>query len=769
MSVILRFILTVLRNILRRLEKFLAPHAVPAITIARVRPAMGWPGTILTIWPAQDSQIRSTAILSASVVRPRWSFAHPQLSSSWPRENLAAGSIQVTVGANTATAPDPFVILPWPEMRDSASSGPPVFFHGPQEGTPGVGKQDQPVLVIFTQGAGDPPVDIAAEINAEMATFKDAERFWREASHASTAPPHGTSISYQQGPWINLPRPRNAYVWDDADIGWARNDLYTKAKRWTQVVGNRAYCAHQGGGLGIADVAVANGPSEVDRIAPGWIAYHVSVNAGTAWVAAAKDGLIAISAAGGPLSQLSKTALGGNLRGCDVSGDTLVAAAMDGGVEMYHISNPASPVRRDVQDAGPDWATCVKIAGIRAYVGAGKSLRVYDLSNPVALKKLGQASTGDWVLGLDVSGNTCVVATDGSGLGIFDVAGLAPQPQGNLKDALHVFNVRISGTVSMPLAVLTASVVDISDVIDPKKLALSPTGSACYDITPPIADNFCVMALGGDGLADVAVTNPATPNMGLENFLTTTPPLGGDWDLTALRTNLDNAANSRGKIKGEALFVHALTGAQKANSGLNLNAFEGFAVVIHGFPGRGQSFLANSVSFEGVSVSLPETKGFIWLPSHPDPDKRTTWGRKVHEVGHWFRGWGVSGLEVMPDIYTMLSTAPFWSVTRKTGTWLATMIKDRCSPAIRPTSSVCSIHLKSSAVPGRPLLLRFRRPSRLQPTARARPALAASICSSSKSPIRFRIMSKSARNLSLEHTSSTPIFPSRRPPPAECW
>jgi hypothetical protein len=653
MSGILRFVLSVLRNIVRWLEKLLAPGAVPAITITRVRPGMGWPGTILTIdgtgfSDSLDGNFVGVGGEAALVVRA----SATQLVVA-AGEHAITGPIQVTVGANTATAPDPFVILPWPEMRDSASSGPPVFFHGPQEGTPGVGKQDQPVLVIFTQAAGDPPVDIAAEINAEMASFKDAERFWREASYASSAPPHGTSISYQQGPWINLPRPRNTYVWDDADIGWARNDLYTKTKRWIQMVGNRAYCAHQGGGLGIADVALPNGPSEVDRIAPGWIAYHVAVSAGTAWVAAAKDGLIAISVGGSPLTQLSQTVLGGNLRGCDVSGDTLVAAAMDGGVEMYHISNPASPVRRDVKDAGSDWATCVKIAGSRAYVGAGKSLRVYDLSNPAALKKLGQASTGDWVLGVDVSGNTCVVATDGSGVAIFDVAGLDPQPQVNLKDALHVFNVRISGNrVYAACGSDGILIADISDVTNPKKLALSPTGNACYDITPPIAANFCVMALGGDGLADVDIANPMTPNMGLENFLTATPPLGGDWDLTALRTNLDNAANSRGKIKGDALFVHALMGAQSANPGLNLNAFEGFVVIIHGFPGRGQSFLASSVSFEGGSVALPEAKGFIWLPSHPDPDKRTTWGRKAHEVGHWFRGWGVSGLEVMPDIYT---------------------------------------------------------------------------------------------------------------------
>jgi hypothetical protein len=670
MSGIIRFIVSALASIARWLEQLLGPVAAPAVTISRVRPGMGWPGTILAIdgigfSDSLDGNIVSVGGDAALVVRA--SATQLVIAAG---EHATTGPIHVTVGANTATAADPFVILPWPEMRDSASSGPPVFFHGPQEGTPAVGKQDQPVLVIFTQGLGDPPVDITAEISTEMASFKDAERFWREASYASSAPPHGTSISYKQGPWVSLPRPRNAYVWDDADIAWARGDLYAKTKRWTQMAGTRAYCSHQGGGMGIADISVPNGPSEVDRIAPGWIAYHVAVSAGIAWVAIGKDGLAAVSVGGGPLTQLSKTALGGNLRGCDVAGDTLVAAAMDGGVEMYHILNPSSPVRRDVADAGPDWATCVKIAGTRAYVGAGKSLRVYDLSNPAALNKIGEAATGDWVLGVDVSGTTCVVATDGSGLGVF-ISGLVPQPKGNLKDALHVFNVRISGSrVYAACGSDGILIADISDPTAPKRLALSPTGSACYDITPPIADNFCVMALGGSGIADVGITDPKSPNIGLENYLTSTPPLGGDWDLSALRTNLNNAADSRGKIKGDALFVHALLGAQTANPGLNLNSFEGFVVVIHGLPGRGQSHLAGSVSFEGRTIAFPEAKGFIWLPSHTAPDQRTTWGRKAHEVGHWFKGWGVNGTEVMPDIYTewyedgtvLTGNAEFWDM-----------------------------------------------------------------------------------------------------------
>jgi hypothetical protein len=654
MTSILRLLVRALSSVLRWLEGLLgAGSSTPTVSIANVRPAIGWPGTLVTLdgnnfSDTLDGNLVEIGGDSALVVR-----ASTTQLTVLVGEHAISGPIRVTVGASTATAPAPFTIRPWPEIRDSSVGGPPVFFHGPQGGTPAVGKKDQPILAIFTEGAGGPVVNQAAEIAAEMATFKDAERFWREASYASVGAAHGTSIAYQAGPWVSLPRPRNAYIWDDSDIGWARADLFAKTKRWTQMVGNRAYCAHQGGGLGVADITVPNGPGEVARLAPGWIAYHVAVSANTAFVAAGVDGLIAVKIAGVVLTQLSKTTLGHNLRGCDVNGTTLVAAAMDGGVEVYDVSNPSAPVRKGVADAGSDWATCVKIVGSQAYVGAGKFLRVYDISNPSVPRKTGEAPTGDWVLGLDVSGNTCVVATDGSGLAVFDVLGLNPAPKGNLKDALHVFSARLQGGLAYAACGSDGMLIaDVSDPANPKQLSLSPTGSACYDITPPVLASYSVVALGASGIAAGDFSNSKSPLLGFENFVTSTPPLGGDWDLSALRTNLNNAANSRGKQKGDLLLVHALQGAKSKNPALNFDAFEGFVVVIQGSPGRGQSGLYSSVSAEGQTVSFAEEKGIIWLPSHTKPGVRTTWGRKAHEVGHWFRGWGQDGRDVMPDIYT---------------------------------------------------------------------------------------------------------------------
>jgi hypothetical protein len=446
-------------------------------TITRVNPMRGWPGSILTIEGfGFDDTLDGNAVDiggDAALVME----ASPKLLKVVTGENTKSGLIRVTARGITAIAPALFDVRPWADERDSASSGPPVFFHGPQNGTPSLLKKDMRVLVVFASGAGSPPVSVPAEIASEMATFDSADLFWRQATYKRT------SFKYEVGPWVNLPLPRNAYVYDDLDIEWARADFLTQTKRWTQIAASRAYCAHQGGGLTVADVAGTSWPSELARLSPGWIAYHVVIKGNNAFIAAGKDGLVVSNISGSVPVQIAKLTLGGNIHGCDVAGNTLVAAAREGGVEFYEISNPSSPVRQSVLGTGTDWATCVKVVGSRAYVGAGKKIRIYDISNIFVPHVLGEAPLGDWAMGVDVAGNTCVVATDGSGLAIFDVSGLNPSPRGNNKDALHLFSVRIQGNLVYAAAGSDGVlVVDIADPTNPALASLKPTGSACYDV-----------------------------------------------------------------------------------------------------------------------------------------------------------------------------------------------------------------------------------------------------------------------------------------------
>jgi hypothetical protein len=630
------FVVRTTRLFIRALAELLGfgPSISPP-HVLRATPGSGWPGTVVTLDGTGFDATLDGNVVEIGGAPTLVMAATAARLTVLVGENATSGAIRVTARGITTTAPQAFEIRAWPDSRDSGASGPPVFFHGPQAGTPALGKKDMRVLVVFASAVGSPAVNIANETAAEMATFASADRFWREATYGRT------SFRFEAGPWVHLPLARNAYVFDDRDVEWARDALLTLTKRHTHIDGQRGYCAHQGGGLAVVDLAGSNWPSEVARLAPGWIAHHVVVRGGTAFVAAGKDGLIVVNVAGSLPVQIAKVTLGGNLRGCDVSGNLLVAAAGDGGVEFYDVSNPAAPVRHTVFATGVEWATAVKLVGTRAYVGAGKGIRVYDVSNFFVPHLTGSAALGDWAMGLDVAGNTCVVATDGGGLAVFDVSGPSPSPRGNNKDALNLFNVHLAGGLAYAAAGADGVlVVDVANPSSPTLVKLWPTGNACYDVA--IGPGFGVAALGASGVAPVSLADPRQPLLGIQNYLTSTPPLGGDPNLGTLRTNLKNAANSRGKSKGSALMVHALLEAMRVTPGLDPNAFEGFVVVLQGAPGRGASGLTNGASFEGRSLAFSERKGFVWLASHTGAN-RTTWGRKAHEMGHWFG---------MPDIYT---------------------------------------------------------------------------------------------------------------------
>src|SRR5262249_1134795 len=154
------------------------------------------------------------------------------------------------------------------------------------------------------------------------------------------------------------------------------------------------------------------------------------------------DGLIGVNIGGAFPTQLAKVTLGEHVHSCDFSGNVLVAASKERG-EVYDISNPASPNRMCALGVGRDWVSAGKRVGNRAAICAGPNLLVFDVSNPFGTHVIGNAPLGDWGMGLDVAGNICVVATDGSGLAIFDISGVPPAPVGNNKDALRCFNVRI--------------------------------------------------------------------------------------------------------------------------------------------------------------------------------------------------------------------------------------------------------------------------------------------------------------------------------------
>ena len=628
-------LLEVLVRVLRWITAVVAPggSTTSPPSIGDVRPAGGWPGSLVSIdgagfGPELDDNQVTVGGVPALVVR-----SAPTSLTVLVGEKATSGPVTVSRQSQSATWAGTFTLRPWPTAADVGQPGAPVFTHGPQHGTPALRVKGQRVLAILAHGAGQAPADAGGELFAEAHTFQQAERFWNEASYGRT------TFSVQGLPYIPLPKPRNEYVWDDQDVNAARRILLGATRRGAAILGNRAYVAHLGLGLSAVDVSNFFAPVELARVG-NFVALDVVASGSRAYVAADTGGLIVMDISATPMTVVTSVALGGRLQACDLSGATLVTAALEGGLETYDLSNPSLPIRRAAVGTS-GWASAVRIVGTRAYVGSDMNLQIWDVSNPASPSFLGQASAGEFVMGLDVVGTVCAVATDGNGLALFEVGGLTPIARGSERTVLRLHDVTLRGTIAYASGGDAGlHVVDVANLAMPKSLGVVPTSRPCHDAA--IDGTRLLLGVGARTIVPADLASAAKPPLGPGKELGASFPFGIETELGNLRTNLAVARNDRGKLKSDVLFVDALQRAKAQFPTLDFAQYQGFIVVLHGAPGRGSSRLGNKVEFNGNSVVFNESKGLIWLASHTDTG-RTTWGRKAHEIGHWFG---------MVDIYT---------------------------------------------------------------------------------------------------------------------
>ena len=182
-------------------------------------PGEGWPGTIVTIHGVRFAAARDDNLVTIGGDRALVLTASSTELRVMAGQGTVSGPIKVTTSGGDSTSTSPFTVLPWPAQDNIAVPGAPVFFHGPQSGTPALGVADQPVLVVLAYPTDHDPGTAAqrtAKRNAEMATFADARRFWIEATYGAT------SWAYTFTDWLPLPRNRDFYFWQQDDIDVAR-------------------------------------------------------------------------------------------------------------------------------------------------------------------------------------------------------------------------------------------------------------------------------------------------------------------------------------------------------------------------------------------------------------------------------------------------------------------------------------------------------------------------------------------------------------------
>ena len=118
--------------------------------------------------------------------------------------------------------------------------------------------------------------------------------------------------------------------------------------------------------------------------------------------------------------------------------------------------------------AGP--ADLVRVQGQYAYIAAGKTLTLVDISNPAAPTRKGAYTFPEKIWGFRVAGSAVYVAADFFGLGILDVSdAAAPTLRGSMKTPGQAKNVAVFGTKAVVADHMSG--VDYVDVSNPAKPA----------------------------------------------------------------------------------------------------------------------------------------------------------------------------------------------------------------------------------------------------------------------------------------------------------
>lgn len=603
---------------------------LPPITLARpaissFSPAGGWPGTIVTVTGHRFSNERDGNLVMVGGSRALVISASATKLVVLVGERTVTGSIEVTTSDGVGRSLANFQVLPIPDVRDTSLGGPPVFFHGPQPGTPQLGVPDQPVLVIFTyptdQNPGTPAQRVAL-LNTEIPRFEQARRFWQEASYGTT------SWKFTYTTWLPLPANRDYYMWQADDARFARFRLLEETKRdavFTGVV----WATHRDNAMAMVNVSNPASPIALSYTGANVGGTGIRITGERAFVTAGAMGLYVFDLVNSPPTFVKRVPAIGWHCDLDLAGNRLAIAALGAGLLLYDVTITALPTLRGTHFFGGNLATSVRIVGTRAYVGVDNFVRVIDIANMAAPVEIAHIDVLALVLDLSLDGTLLAVATDGKGVSLLDVSVTPPVIRSTIMAVPRVHGVCLNGgrlyTAGGDAGLAIYDVGNPAGPVARGRLAMVP---AAYNVA--VSGGFAYVSLGRRRLAVVNVIDPNNPQT------TGTTLLGGntmgnvDPDLATLRTNIDVALKNQDLTQRHgALWVDALNAAEAG--GFDLDGFKGIVVVVNGPFLRGASGPSGQYQHEdtGQTFKLNDTKGGYYVATN------ATWGRVAHETGHW--------------------------------------------------------------------------------------------------------------------------------------
>ena len=172
-------------------------------------------------------------------------------------------------------------------------------------------------------------------------------------------------------------------------------------------------------------------------------------------------------------------------------------------------------------------AEMIHVNGANAYITTDKTLTIFDVSNPAAVKRLGSYTFPEKIWGFRLAGDSAFVAADVFGLGILDVSDpAAPRLRGSFKTPGQAKNVSISGSIALVTDHISG--VDMIDISDPAKPVsagsifldgfardVAADGSLAYAVDMP--NGFYVLDLSKRGVQEPLVTlQAALPSQQVE-------------------------------------------------------------------------------------------------------------------------------------------------------------------------------------------------------------------------------------------------------------
>ncbi|NLS79073.1 MAG: DNRLRE domain-containing protein [Chloroflexi bacterium] len=237
----------------------------------------------------------------------------------------------------------------------------------------------------------------------------------------------------------------------------------------------------------------------------------------------------------------------GQLRDLQVVGDYAYVAAIEGGLQIFSVADPAHPAWvASLPEVGQAFA--VRVRGNYAYLACyDQGLQIVDISTPTNPTLVSSTHIPGWCIDVDVDGNMAYIASWHSGLYAYNIANPAAPtfvgfsrctPRALRARGGYVYVLHADGLTEHRLVIY-----DVSYPADPWRAAenvitMEPKGL-------DLAGNYAYVATRDEGLKVVDITSSSTP------FMTDYRELGGE-SLNVFY------ADQRTYVSGGAAGIHIL-------------------------------------------------------------------------------------------------------------------------------------------------------------------------------------------------------------------